>query len=103
MGSRKDHSAFTNEELSILKRAFDQACADLELAPDSRLHREHLAVLIFQMATGGESDCERLRRHGVERFRLGTPWQPIRIRSTDVIALNNAPALGPKADPGDKC
>ena len=102
MGSRKGCSAFTNEELSILKRAFDQACADLELAPDSILQREHLAVLIVQMATGGETDCATLRQHGVERFRLGTPWTSIQVRSGDVIALNDRPTPGTKADRGDK-
>lgn len=101
MDTGRGHSAFTNEELSILKQAFEQACADLEITPDRTLQREHLAVLIFQMATGGETDCATLRRRSVERFRLGAPWTPIEISSADVIALTDRQTLETKADRGD--
>ncbi len=102
MGSGRGHSAFTNEELSVLKQAFDQACADLGLTPDRTLQREHLAALIFQMATGGETDCATLRRDGVARFRNGVPWTPIEIRRAEVIALTDRQTLGTKADRDDK-
>jgi hypothetical protein len=94
MGSSRGHSAISNEDLAILKRAFDEACADLGLSSDRTLQREHLAVLIFQMATGGETDCATLRRQGVERFRLGTPWKPVEMRNADVIALVESPTPG---------
>jgi hypothetical protein len=87
MSSSRGHSAFTNDELSVLKRAFDEACADLGLTPDQTLQREHLAGLIFQIATGGETDCGALRQQGIARFRLGTPWRLIEVGTTDVIAL----------------
>ena len=98
MNSNGRQSVFTNEELSVLKRAFDQACADLGLAQGRTLEREHLAVLVFQMAVGGEKDGAELCRKSVARFRLGTPWEPIERRYTDVVALLDGRAAGIKHD-----
>jgi hypothetical protein len=99
MGSDRGQSAFTNEELAVLKQAFDQACSDLGLAPDRRLEREHLAALIFRLATAGEMDCATLRRDSAGRFRLGEPWVPIDVRGADVIALSDRYSPGTKATP----
>lgn len=98
MDSNGRHSAFTNEELSVLKRAFDQACADLGLAKGRMLEREHLAVLIFPMATGGAKDGAELCRKSVARFRLGTPWEPIERRYTSAVALLDGRADDLKQD-----
>jgi len=98
MDSNGRHSAFTNEELCVLKRAFDQACADLGLAQSRTLEREHLAVLILQMATGGEKDGAELCQKSVARFRLGTPWEPIERRHTGIVALLDGRADGMKQD-----
>lgn len=103
MASSKGQSFFTNEQLSVLKQAFDQACADLQLTCDRTLQREHLAVLIFQMAAAGETDGATLRQQSVRRFRLGTPWKPIEIgAAADVIALTGSPTGARNHGSGDK-
>ncbi len=102
MDSKGRHSAFTNEELSVLKRAFDQACADLGLGQSRTLEREHLAVLIFQMARGGAEDSAELCRQGVQRYRLDTPWKPIESRHGAVAALLDSRAADMKQDQSDK-
>lgn len=60
---------YTNDEIRVLKRAFDLACADLGLHPGRRVMRKRLGVVIFEIAAGGVSDCATLRRQSVRRFR----------------------------------
>lgn len=102
MKSNDRQCVFTNEELSVLKRAFDQACVDLGLDQGRALEREHLAVLIFRIAAGGEEDSAELCRQGVQRFRLGTPWEPIERRYPDAVALLDDRAAGLKQDQSTK-
>lgn len=60
---------YTNDEIRVLKRAFDLACADLGLEPGRRGQREQLGCLIFEIAATGVDDCTALRRRSVRRFR----------------------------------
>ncbi len=62
---------YTNDEIRELKRAFDLACADLGLVPDrrTRMLREQLGSLIFDIAAAGVEDCASLRRQSVRRFQ----------------------------------
>ncbi|WP_072394439.1 hypothetical protein [Hyphomicrobium sp. CS1GBMeth3] len=77
---------YTNDEIREIKRAFDLACADLGLRPNSRSRplREELGSLMFDIAATGVDDCTSLRRQSVRQFQraVGAGVLPDVARST---------------------
>lgn len=76
MASTKRKSYFTNDDLVLLQKAFDLACADLRLGRASLPVREQLGVILFQIAEAGETDCTELRRRAVECLRSTSVREP---------------------------
>jgi hypothetical protein len=61
---------FDNEELVALRKAFEQACAELGLGTDKfgNGQREHLAILIFSLAREGAEELATLQRRAVAQM-----------------------------------
>ncbi len=78
---------FSNDELSVLQEAFRLACLDLRLGTNRQFTRAHVGVLMFEIASAGEGDCEVLRRQCVRRFRRGAAARPLEIGSTEMLSL----------------
>ena len=81
---------FTSDELSVLQRAFDLACADLRLSFQRPPMREQLGALIFELAAAGEIDCAALRRLSVQRFRGRFAEYPIEVGHVGVLSFARA-------------
>jgi hypothetical protein len=64
---------FNNEDLAVLRRVFDDVCADLGLSMDSadQARREQLATAILSLAQDGERDPIALRNWAVRMMRGG--------------------------------
>ena len=61
---------FDNEELVALRKAFEQACAELGLGTDKFGYglREHLAILMFSLARQGEEELSTIQRRAVAQM-----------------------------------
>ncbi|MCC7251088.1 hypothetical protein [Hyphomicrobium sp.] len=77
MASGRGKLFFTSEELLLLQRAFDLACADLKLGRERGAQREQLGAFIFQVASTGKVSVAGLRRQSVQRFRHWAAPPPV--------------------------
>lgn len=59
---------FGPEDLAVLQRVFDLACADLKLAPRDRILRERLGAQLFALAQQTSCHPRRLRKRVVLHF-----------------------------------
>lgn len=96
----KRKSYFTNDELALLQKAFDLACADLRLGQAALPAREQLGMILFQIAEGGEADCDELRRRAVECLTgSARVWPPDVHPAVVSFARDfNHPRFGQRAD-----
>ncbi len=60
-----------DEQLAALHDEFAKACFELGIRPDEegRDRRNQLAMLMFALIEGGESDPEVIRMHAVHQMR----------------------------------
>jgi hypothetical protein len=56
---------FTHEEITVMTRAFEDACRVLGLKDPTDRWRDIVAKVIIEAAQAGERDPERLRDRGV--------------------------------------
>lgn len=59
---------FGPEDLAVLQRVFDLACADLKLSPRDRILRERLGAQLFALAQQTSCLPTRLRKRVVLHF-----------------------------------
>jgi len=64
----EDHSAFSPEEIKVMSKALDEACAALQVAGQTK-DREIIAVRIIELARKGVIDATALRDRVVEAMR----------------------------------
>lgn len=75
--NKRGRGYYSDAELQVLQRAFDEACADLQISSDDGSLREQIAIMIFQLAASGELDCAALKWQAMRRFRPGTKPAPV--------------------------
>ena len=63
-----DHSAFSPEEIKVMSKALEEACAALQVAGQTK-DREIIAVRIIELARKGVIDATALRDRVVEAMR----------------------------------
>jgi hypothetical protein len=64
----EDRSAFSPEEIKVMSKALDEACAALQVAGQMK-DREIIAVRIIELARKGVIDATALRDRVVEAMR----------------------------------
>ena len=64
----EDRSAFSPEEIKVMSKALDEACAVLQVAGQTK-DREIIAVRIIELARKGVIDATVLRDRVVEAMR----------------------------------
>lgn len=89
--NKRGRGYYTDDELQVLQRAFDQACADLQISSDNASLREQVAIVMFQLAAAGELDCAALRWQAVRRFRPGMELQPVPMPILALHVIKPAP------------
>jgi hypothetical protein len=66
----EDHAAFDQEAIAAMSRAFEQACAALQVFAGDARGREIIAARIIDLARGGVVDAGALRDRVVSEGRL---------------------------------
>ncbi|HVZ03197.1 hypothetical protein [Hyphomicrobium sp.] len=59
-----------NDNLNIMQRAMDLACAELAVAESDTASRERVAFLVTGFMRAGEHDPKRLTNFVVEQFKI---------------------------------
>ncbi len=67
-------SEFDDGALSAMTRAFEQACATLNVTPQDKTQRERVAQMICEVAQSGRISEAALIEETIRRYRLAARW-----------------------------